>query len=125
MIVADTSVWIEFFRKRSPIFAQLRKLLEAGEVFVVECVFGELLQGAKNERERKIINAYWQALPKIADEGLWIEAGEYSSKHSLMHRGVGLIDCVIFLAANKAKAKLWTLDQKLLALVRHSDRFSP
>jgi len=52
MIIPDTSVWIEFLKGNEPYFSQLKELLERNEVMGVECIFGELLQGAKNSRER-------------------------------------------------------------------------
>ena len=63
MIILDTSIWIEFFRKKSDIFPTVEKLLETEEVYALECIFGELLQGAKNDRERDLIISYWKYLP--------------------------------------------------------------
>ena len=33
MILVDTSVWVEFFRRKEPVFTQLRELIEAGLPF--------------------------------------------------------------------------------------------
>ena len=64
MILADTSIWIEFLKNHNPYYTTLRNMLENQNVLTLECVFGELLQGAKNIHETKIITSYWNNLPK-------------------------------------------------------------
>jgi predicted nucleic acid-binding protein len=113
MVIADTSVWIEFFKGREPISMQMKRLLEIQEVLSVECIFGELLQGGKNVRERDIIHSYWSYLPKIDEKNIWIEAGEYSGENNLTSKGIGLIDSVLVVASRRTGARLWTLDKKL------------
>jgi len=113
MIIADTSIWIEFFRGNEPFHSQLTELLEYGEVLAVECIFGELLQGAKNDHEREVIQSYWNHLPKAIESGYWIEAGIYSGKMGLPSKGVGLIDAFLITVSRRMKLELWTLDKKL------------
>ena len=113
MIIVDTSIWIEFFRRREPWNSSLQRLLENREVLAVECVFGELLQGAKNEREKKVIREYWRHLPKIDETGLWLEAGAYAGTRGWQAKGVGLIDAFIVMSAFRTGSKIWTLDKKL------------
>ena len=55
MILIDTSVWIEFFRAREPYHSRTAELLEEGQILGLTWVFGELLQGAKTNRERTLI----------------------------------------------------------------------
>lgn len=124
MILVDTSVWIDFFRGREPIFAQLKPILEKQEALALECIFGELLQGAKNEDERNTLKTYWENLPKMEEEGLWIEAGLFSSKEKLFSKGIGLIDALIITVARKQKVKVWTLDKKLSAVLKPKEIFS-
>lgn len=51
MILVDTSVWIEYLRNR-PLYKQiLRHCLEIGDIATTGTIFGELLQGAKNQKE--------------------------------------------------------------------------
>ena len=113
MILVDTSVWIEFLKKREPFHSQMKQYLERNEILAIECIFGELLQGAKNKREREIIDAYWRHLPKTDEQGLWIEAGRYSGEAGLPSKGVGLIDAVLLVASRRTGTQLWTLDKKL------------
>ena len=53
MIIADTSVWIEFLKNNEPTFSLFEKKLNDGEILGIECVFGKLLQGCANENEIK------------------------------------------------------------------------
>ncbi len=125
MILADTSVWIEFLRGNPEIFPALKSELETGNVVTLEGIFGELLQGAADDRERRILHQYWENLPRAEQAGLWIEAGEFAGRLRFAARGVGLIDAVTLLAARRARAKLWTLDRKLSGLLQAGERFSP
>ena len=117
MIILDTSVWIDFFKKRAEIFTLVKKLLETEEVYALECVFGELLQGAKNDRERELIISYWKHLPKMDESGIWIDAGKYAGENKLPSKGFGLIDAAIIMAAIRSKSKVYTLDKKLIEVL--------
>ncbi|MEI7616464.1 MAG: PIN domain-containing protein [Actinomycetota bacterium] len=112
-IIADTSVWIEFLKNNESVFSILKDRLENQEIAAVECVFGELLQGVKNNKEQKIILSYWKSLPKLNETGIWIKAGAFSSENKMSDKGVGLIDCVIIVLAKENNLKIWTLDKKL------------
>lgn len=117
MIIPDTSIWIEFLKKKEGVFDFFRREMEYGNILAVSCIFGELLQGAKGTGEERVILGYWQNLPKISDEGLLIDAGLYSRSLKLVNRGVGLIDAAIVVAANRSNAKIWTLDKRLAAVL--------
>jgi predicted nucleic acid-binding protein len=123
-IIADTSVWIEFFKYNKIIFPILRDKLENQEVTAVECVFGELLQGVRNNNEQKIILSYWESLPKLNESGIWVNAGTFSSKEKLFNKGVGLIDCVIIVLAKENHLKIWTLDKKLSGILDKSLKYN-
>ena len=114
MILADTSIWINFLRKSDPDTVDvLKAYLKKDHVYAVSAVFGELLQGVKNKREASIISTLWENLPKVEEQQLFIRAGELSHQHKLYARGVGLIDCYILAAALENDLALWTLDKKL------------
>jgi len=98
-------------------FPKVRKLLETREVLAVECVFGELLQGAKTARERDIILGFWKYFPKEHYEDIAIEAGIYSVANKLCDKGVGLIDAIILMHGIKSGSKIWTLDTQLLRVL--------
>lgn len=113
MIIVDTSVWIEFFRNKNiSIVERLTEFLENGSAIGLSPVFGELWQGAGNE-EGAIISEFWESIPKINEENLFIEAGKLSNRLKPFSKGVSLIDCYLLAAAKKYNLNLWTLDKKL------------
>jgi predicted nucleic acid-binding protein len=115
LILADTSIWIEFFKQTNFEGNQrFSECLDSLSVVAISAVFGELLQGVRNDKEEKVILEYWNALPKINEQNLFIEAGKISHQHKLYNKGVGLIDCYIIAAARSNKLEIWSLDKKLL-----------
>jgi predicted nucleic acid-binding protein len=116
-IIADTCIWIKFLKNNPQYFNIMQEMLEKRNIAAVECIFGELLQGSKSERERDLIMGYWDCLPKLNEENIWFEAGKYAGKNSFFEKGVGLIDSVIIVLAKKNNLKIWTSDKKLKALL--------
>ena len=125
MILVDTSVWVDFLKRQPSVFPTLQTLIETQAVVAAGCVFGELLQGAKNSREQNIILGYWESLPKREEEGLWVEAGLLSSTHKWFSQGVGLIDAFLICFARTYQFQIWTLDKKLLSVLKPTEVFSP
>lgn len=123
MILPDTSIWIEFFRQRNPYLPILRHHLEIGNVLALDVVFGELLQGAKNQREAAILENYYTALPHAKADDLFLQAGKFSFTQKAYASGVGLIDLAIIVAARHTGAKIWSRDKKLLSLLRQEEIF--
>jgi len=117
MIILDTSVWIEHLKNNQKFFPKISKLLENREILAVECVFGELLQGVKNNSEKDIILNFWLHLPKEYYENIIVEAGAYSAKNKLLDKGVGLIDAILLMHGIRSYSKIWTLDTKLLKVI--------
>ena len=123
MILADTSIWIEFLRGNAKYSAIFSDLIEQRQVQVIECVFGELLQGVKNEKEATVIQEYWHNLPQVDMSGIWISAGYLCFREKFFSRGIGIIDAALLIAAKKQKLRLWTLDKKLLQVVPTQNKF--
>jgi predicted nucleic acid-binding protein len=123
MIVIDTSVWIEYLKAREPYFTEISQLLEETRIVAAGCVFGELLQGSKNNRERQIILRFWENLPKGDETDLFIRAGLESGKGRWLDKGVGIIDAAIVVLARSLGARIWTLDEKLGSLLKSDERF--
>jgi Predicted nucleic acid-binding protein, contains PIN domain len=120
VIIVDTSVWIDFFRQPDSQESEvLYSLIDQDRVVGLSAIFGELLQGAKNEAEEKLILDIWDAVPKIDESKLFIDAGILSFREKLVTKGIGLIDCLILAAAKRNHLTIWTLDKKL---ERESDR---
>ena len=113
MTVVDTSVWIEYLRGNQGIANLLIQMLNGRKVIAVSAVFGELLQGARNKRERAVITGFWENLPSASETGIFIEAGLLSREYNLFAQGVGLIDCYILAFALQHDYAMWTLDKKM------------
>ena len=125
MVILDTSVWIEFFKTKDPFFDEVSVLLERNEIIGLSFIFGELLQGAKNNHERTILREFWDALPKMNEENVFIRAGLESGNKKWMDKGIGLIDSAILIAARTVGARIWTLDKKLSSILSDTELFYP
>lgn len=117
-IILDTSIWIEYFKGKAEYFDICQQFIEKGEVKTIEVIFTELLQGALNKREVEIIKAYYELIPKVEIDQLFIVAGEYSRNEKLIHKGIGLIDACIIVATIRSHSKLWTMDKKIKAFLK-------
>ncbi len=116
-IIFDTSVWIEYFKGNDEYFQSCQELIEKGKTKTIELIFSELLQGALNKRETEVIKSYFELIPKIEINQLYILSGEYSQNENLLSKGIGLIDACIITATIASNAKLWTLDKKIKAFL--------
>ena len=123
MVIADTSIWIEFFRGKEPYFAQVSDLLNKNEILALSPIFGELLQGVKNNKERSTILEFWNNLPQISEHDLLIRAGIESGRNKWIDKGVGLIDSMLIVAARESISFIWSLDNKLLRLLNREEKY--
>jgi len=114
MIIADTSIWISYLRDFDTDLTEVfEAYLEKKDIYAVSAIFGELLQGAKSKREVNMLQGFWENLPKLKEENLFIKAGLKSNKYQLLNNGVGIVDSYILVACLENDFALWTLDKKL------------
>jgi len=116
-VLVDTSVWIEFFRRHEPHHGAVLKLLDSNLACCAGMILGELMQGAKSERELSVITEFthvFEFLPETPR--LWEKAGRLS--FTLRRKGitVGLADCFIATSAAEAGAQIFTLDSHFEAI---------
>ena len=110
MVLVDTSVWIDHFRKTND---RLSVLLDNDEVAMHPFVLGELACG--NLVNRKEIISLLLALPhvtKVEDDELLL----FLDRRALMGRGVGLIDVHLLASCHLEACSLWTKDKRLRAI---------
>ena len=119
MIIADTSIWINYLKGSNDVKQVFEQLLQRRKVLALSAVFGELLQGARNNREKKIITGFWINLPKMNEDDLFIQAGNISRENKLYAKGIGLIDSYILAAAIQEDISIWTLDKKLEKVINN------
>jgi predicted nucleic acid-binding protein len=108
VILVDTSVWVQHFRDRDAILAEL---LERGAALTHPFVIGELALG--NLRQRELVLRMLSRLP-AATVATNAEVLGFIDRNALFGRGVGYVD-VHLLAATRltAGSQLWTLDKRL------------
>ncbi|MCM3881176.1 MAG: type II toxin-antitoxin system VapC family toxin [Vicinamibacterales bacterium] len=107
MTLADTSVWIDHFRRRSP---QLTALLERDEVLCHPFIVGELACGSL--KTRPLTLRLLQTLPTVpmaAHEEVLVLV----ERHRLMGTGIGWLDAHLLGSTLLAGTKLWTRDEPL------------
>lgn len=113
MVLADTSVWIDHFRRGTP---ELAERLNAGTVVCHPFVIGELACG--NLQNRREILELLQALctcPVASHE----EVLRFIESNRLMGLGLGYIDVHLLASAKLAGLPLWTLDRPLQSAAAH------
>ena len=111
-ILADTSVWIEFFKKESEIGDKLSSLLAEGSVTICGIVIFELLQGIKSDKEKSIILNAISELPYIEmNKALWEKSATLSS--TLRKKGIviPLSDILIAAISLEYDLSIFTLDK--------------
>lgn len=113
MIIADTSIWIEALKAKKECLDSLEELALNQELLILEPIVAELIQGAKSKSGAEDILCFWDALPHINENQIWLEAGINSYNNKWTSRGVGIIDAFIITVAWKYGYKIWTLDKKL------------
>lgn len=107
MILVDSSVWVDHFRRTDH---RLVRLLEAGEVFTHPLIIGELACG--NLASRHTTLELLHALPK-ADEASTDEVLTLIERGRLHGTGLGVVDVHLLAAMLLSDAELWTRDHSL------------
>ena len=97
-VIADTCIWIDYFRGRGAISSALLGLIQEGEILITGPVIYELLQGAKTKKDADLIKEATQALPRLAvTHDTWLLAGDLF--FDLRRKGVTLPPSDVFLSA--------------------------
>ncbi len=107
MILVDTSVWVEHFRKG---VKELEVLLNEGDVATHPFIIGELACGGIKNREE--ILSLLHSLPTSTT----IELDEYLhfvSSHHLIGKGIGFVDIHVLASAYLDSNFFFFLDKKL------------
>lgn len=113
-IVADSSIWFEYFKGNDPYFKELQLYLNNLSIKIIDPIIGEILQGALNYNEVSFIKAHIQYVPKIKIDDLFEKAGEFSFENKLIPKGIGLIDACLIYSTIETDSVLWTLNKKIL-----------
>jgi predicted nucleic acid-binding protein len=112
MILVDTSVWIDHFRRSNP---RLEALLNNDGVLMHPAVLGELACGTL--RDRSSILSYLRGLPQIASIADVEETMFVVESRKLWGKGIGWSDAQLVASALISGSALWTHDKRLYASV--------
>lgn len=108
MILVDTSVWIDHFRRED---LHLIGILERSDVMMHPWVIGELALGSMRNREETL--RLLAALPKapVASDGGVLQ---FVSDEKLHGSGIGLVDAQLLASTRSVPGTLlWTRDRRL------------
>ncbi len=111
-ILADTCIWIEFFKASSDAGNKLESLLKENVVWVCGTVLFELMQGIQSENDKiKIVSALADLPYAEMSKSLWQKAGEVSA--SLKKRGITipLSDICMSAIASEYNLTVFTIDK--------------
>jgi len=110
-IIADTCVWIEFFRTRSEISNKMKELISDDLLAGTGIILSELLQGAKGAKEREVIIDIFNTMEYIEmTKTLWQNTGETAG--ALRTKGITLplSDISIACCAQENGYKVFSID---------------
>ena len=115
MTLADTSIWVNFFRGVSRAGA-LRDLLETDEILLHPWVLGELVLGSLGPRQDSVIADLQRlpAAPGVPDD----EVLSFVVGRQLSGRGIGWVDAHLLASALVSRCRLWTFDRALAAAAK-------
>jgi len=110
VILVDTSVWVDHFRRRND---RLEALLLEGQVLGHPAVLGEVALGHLRRRAEilGLLAELPQARPAMDDEAL-----TFIERNALHRSGIGWVDAHLLAAAALSRTSLWTLDRRLAAV---------
>ncbi|RCW78731.1 type II toxin-antitoxin system VapC family toxin [Phyllobacterium bourgognense] len=110
MILADTSIWIDHFRR---VDAELRRIIEDDLLLCHPAVIGELALGSLKDRGSVIAFLTAQRVAVVATHD---EVMTMIDHHSLFSIGIGYTDVHLLASVLlDQRATLWTRDKRLRA----------
>ena len=107
MILVDTSVWIDHFRRRND---RLVQLLTTSRVLVHPFVLGELACGHLGKREEALSMLRTLRPAPVAEHD---EVLAMIERLKLFGTGLGYLDMHLIASARLARRPIWSLDKPL------------
>ncbi len=121
MILVDTSVWIDHFRKNDPL---LIERLIAEDVWIHPFVIAEIALGNLANHKSKLRDLQDLTHVTAATDR---EVLQFIEHHRLAGRGIGFVDTHLLASLHLTPGiKLWTRDKRLAAIATSMDlAFNP
>jgi predicted nucleic acid-binding protein len=113
-VLADTSVWVDYFRHKNTVFEEL---LLGDNILTHEMIVGELVCGtppAPRQQSIALVKNLSMCAVASADEVMHL-----IEKEKMYGLGVGWVDvCLLSSVLITPSAQLWTIDQRLHKLAQ-------
>ncbi len=111
-ILVDTSVWIEFFRrKESPISLRLREYVKLNQACYTGPIAVELFQGARTSKEIEVIDQLFQTIHYVdITRRHYHHAGQISHKAARNGKIFSTVDLILAVVAHDEHLKLFSQD---------------
>jgi hypothetical protein len=122
-ILIDTSVWVDFFRKKdSGVSLKIKEYLRLNRVCYVGFIAVELYLGAKTEKEIHVIDQLLEAVEYVeVDRKHYFHAGEISQKAARKGKTFSTIDMIIATVAHDENLTLFSLDHHFQEIAQYLD----
>ena len=124
MTLVDSSAWIEFLRGTgSPANVRVRKLLAVGDIAICDAVRMEVLAGARDESDLRVLQRFLARATPIP-----MQSSDYDTAAALYRRCRRqgetvrkLLDCLIAAVAIRAGIPVLHNDRDFDVLARHTE----
>ena len=105
MILADTSIWVDYFRRRNP---EMEKRLSRGQIVMHPFIVAEIALGSLHNRRKRLDEMESLLEVKVAQLQ---EVRHMIEAHSLYSKGIGLTDAHLIASCLMTPGtQLWARD---------------
>jgi predicted nucleic acid-binding protein len=112
MIIVDSSVYIDWLRRRVDPREELGGWLRAHEVATCGIIRAEVVRGVREPAQKARVDAMFNIMQEIpTDARMWFEIRELAWRLDREGKTLPLADIVIACCALRSKAEIFTLDK--------------
>lgn len=121
-ILIDTSVWIDFFRRKdAELIEKVAVLLESERAVYTGIIALELINGAKGQKELQALHDTFDIMEKISEsDGTYFNAGKAGYELARKGHTLGVVDLLIAQIALENRCALMTFDEHFRIISKHS-----
>jgi predicted nucleic acid-binding protein len=120
-VLIDTSVWVDFFRKKESLASvKVREYLKLSQVCYAGPILVELYQGAKTQREIEILDQLFDTISYVdITRDHYHHAGMISQKAAREGKVFSTIDVILAVLAHDGGLSLYSLDRHFQDISRY------
>ncbi len=121
-VLIDTSVWIDFFRRKDVrLIEQIAILLKSKRVVYTGIVALELINGAKGQKELEVLYDVFSTMEKINEREItYFNAGNMGYEIARKGYTLGVVDLLIAQVAIENDIALMTFDEHFKVIAKNS-----